>query len=260
MLAATLKRDGIDPKTPAVVAAAVNDLSVTASNARAREMAEWHALTDEMRTLIDSTDASFKSQTDSLEQRIAAMFARVDESADAAIKRIEATEAAYKEQMQLQAPVEYWQTKATKHQSAISRSRATLIAFTIFGGGALVGALFLLANTAVDVAERAKGDTAIYLKYAAIGAIVSTIVFWTGRVLLRVYLSDRHLLTDAEERVAMIKTYLALSHEGKVEAADRTLILAPIFRSAADGIVKEDGPDTSLAAIIAKAIDVKGAR
>ena len=55
----------------------------------------------------------------------------------------------------------------------------------------------------------------------------------------------------------MIKTYLAPTNEGKVDAADRALVLAPLFRSAADGIVKEEGPDASLAGIIARAVDIK---
>jgi hypothetical protein len=75
--------------------------------------------------------------------------------------------------------------------------------------------------TALNVAEKSTADTAIFLKFAAIGAVVTTIVFWIGRVLLRIYLSDRHLLSDAEERVAMILTYLALSNDGKVETSDR---------------------------------------
>jgi hypothetical protein len=53
----------------------------------------------------------------------------------------------------------------------------------------------------------------------------------------------------------MIKTYLALSNEKKVDAAERALILAPIFRSAADGIVKEEGPDASVAGLLARALD-----
>jgi hypothetical protein len=124
----------------------------------------------------------------------------------------------------------------------------------------LISALIWIATTAMELTEKTKADAAAYLKFAAIGAIITTIVFWVGRVLLRIYLSDRHLLTDAEERVAMIKTYLALTNEGKLEASDRTLVLAPLFRSAADGIVKDDGPDASLAGIIAKAIDVRGGR
>jgi hypothetical protein len=120
--------------------------------------------------------------------------------------------------------------------------------------------LLYLARTAIDLSNKSTADTAIFLKFAAISAVVTTIGFWVGRVLLRIYLSDRHLLTDAEERIALIKTYLALSNEGKVDASDRALILAPLFRTAADGIVKEEGPDASVAGMIAKALDLRGGR
>jgi hypothetical protein len=182
----------------------------------------------------------------------------VNESVNASIKRISDTEGAYKEQMNLQASVEYWNAKATVHRTAIKWSRLNLIFFAVFGSGFLISALLWIATTAIELTDKSKGEAAIYLKFAAIGAILTTIVFWIGRVLLRIYLSDRHLLTDAEERIAMVKTYLALTNEGKLEPTDRALVLAPLFRSAADGIVKDDGPDASLAGVIAKAIDVRG--
>jgi hypothetical protein len=120
-----------------------------------------------------------------------------------------------------------------------------------------VGGLYLLTMTALSVSEKSSGDTAIFLKFAAIGAVVTTIVFWIGRVLLRIYLSDRHLLSDAEERIAMVMTYLALSNDDKIESSDRALILAPLFRTASDGIVREDGPDASVAGLMAKILDLK---
>lgn len=55
----------------------------------------------------------------------------------------------------------------------------------------------------------------------------------------------------------MVMTYLALSNEGKVEASDRALVLAPLFRTASDGIVKDDGPDASLTGVVAKLLDLK---
>jgi Family of unknown function (DUF6161) len=159
--------------------------------------------------------------------------------------------------MTLRAPADYWIDKAKMHRDAVKISRQWLIGFTSIGSLALSLALYFLAITA---AALAKGDAAIYIKFAVIGAIATTITFWVGRVLLRIYFSDRHLLTDAEERVAMIKTYLALSKDQDVTASERALVLAPIFRSAADGIVKEEGPDASLAEIIAKLIDAKGVK
>lgn len=260
IIQAILKKSGIDPRSPDVVSKAIADLNSSASTDRARSIAEWSGITEQARALLDTTDKSFKIQVTEFGTSTAEMVARINEAVNGSIKKIENTEGAYKEQMKLQASVEYWNTKAAVHRDAIKSSRLTLILFTLFGSAFLIGALFWIATTAVELAGKSTGDAAIYLKFAAIGAIVTTIIFWIGRVLLRIYLSDRHLLTDAEERIAMVKTYLALTNEGKLEPTDRALVLAPLFRSAADGIVKDDGPDASLAGIIAKAIDVRGGR
>jgi hypothetical protein len=260
IIAATLRQAGIDPKSPAIVATAIADLNSSASTDRAKIVAEWSGLSEQAHALLERTENSFKNQTDEFASRSAEMRERINDSVNASIKSIQDTEGAYKEQMNLQASVEYWGDKATRHRNAIALSRLILILFAVFGSAVLLGALLWIATTAVEVAEKTKGDAALLLKFAAIGAIVTTIIFWVGRVLLRIYLSDRHLLTDAEERVAMVKTYLALTNEGKLELADRTLVLAPLFRSAADGIVKDEGPDASLAGMIARVIDVRGGR
>jgi Family of unknown function (DUF6161) len=258
IIGATLKKSGIDPRSPDIVSTAIADLNSAAAVDRTRSIAEWSGITEQARALLEATDKSFKSQIAEFESRSAEIVAHVNESANASIKSISDTEGAYKEQMNLQASVEYWNAKATVHRTAIGWSRLILILFTVLGSAFLVGALLWITTIAAELTEKSKGDTAIYLKYVAIGAILTTIIFWIGRVLLRIYLSDRHLLTDAEERIAMVKTYLALTNEGKLEPADRALVLAPLFRSAADGIVKDDGPDASLAGVIAKAIDVRG--
>lgn len=260
IIEATLKRSGIEPKSPNIVSSTIADLNSAASTDRARIVAEWSAIADEVRAFLQNSDTTFKTQNEHFDERSAEILAGINESANAAIKSIQATESAYNEQMKLQASVEYWNAKATVHKTALWWSRLTLTAFAIGGSAFLIAALLSIATTAIEFSERHKGDAAIFIKYAAIGAVVTTIVFWVGRVLLRIYLSDRHLLTDAEERIAMVKTYLALTREGKLEPTDRALILAPLFRSAADGIVKDDGPDASLAGVIAKALDVRGGR
>jgi hypothetical protein len=55
----------------------------------------------------------------------------------------------------------------------------------------------------------------------------------------------------------MLQTYLALTKDGRIEATDRALVLGPLFRSAADGIVRDDGPDASIPALVARLIDAK---
>jgi hypothetical protein len=260
LLSARLLRDGIAPESSDLVAKALIDLDSAAKSQMASQSTEWSKLTAECSTQLQSTDAAFKGQSADFASATTQTFERVDESVKKSLESIQKTEATYKAQMQLQAPVEYWQSKAEKHAAALRRSRWTLIGFTALGSVILVGMLFYLTSVASSVAQKSTAETTILLKYAAIGVVMTTIAFWIGKVLLKIYLSDRHLLTDAEERIALIKTFLALSNDAKVEATDRALILAPLFRSAADGIVKEDGPDTSVATLLAKVLDGRAGR
>ena len=254
---AALHKYGINPKSHDVIVKTLADLNqVDAKDRRTREAA-FEALSQHAKSFIDDTSNVFKTVTADFNERTQEALTTLASEKEKALGSIKNTEASYKEHMTLRAPVDYWTDKAKMHRDAVKISRHWLIGFTSIGSLFLPSALYFLAITS---AELAKGDAAVYIKFAVIGAIVTTVAFWVGRVLLRIYFSDRHLLTDAEERVAMIKTYLALSKDQDVTASERALVLAPIFRSAADGIVKEEGPDASLAGIIARLIDAKGVK
>jgi hypothetical protein len=256
MTYAILARDGIDPKSPNIVAKAISDLRSEQDKARATQATEWDALGDQAKSLLSKTETEFRTQTDGLDQRSSETLKRIVSFTDDAIKSIKATESVYREQMKLQAPVAYWSDKAERHREAVWWSRWRLIGFVVLFAIGLVWLLVYLADhaAALAIAGPSSGSIAL-LKYSAIAVVVTTIVFMAGRMLLKIYLSDRHLLTDAEERVAMIQTYLALSSEGKVGETDRALILAPLFRSAADGIIKDEGMDSSIVGLLAKGIE-----
>jgi hypothetical protein len=71
--------------------------------------------------------------------------------------------------------------------------------------------------------------------------------------MIRLWLSAHHLVIDAQERVVMIETYLALIKEGQLDEKERALVLTPLFRSSSDGIVKDEGaPDLSAAAFFSR--------
>jgi hypothetical protein len=105
-------------------------------------------------------------------------------------------------------------------------------------------------------ASHLPGD-AVTVPYAALfrastfALLMTSIAFWVGRVLLRIYLSARHLTTDAEERRTMITTFLALTRKSIIKDDDRKFILAALFRPGADGIVNEEAAsDTMFAALL----------
>jgi hypothetical protein len=192
-----------------------------------------------------------ESQSEQLDKALAEFRASGDQERE----KLEALRNAYNEQMHLQAPVEYWRSKARSHRTSEDRLRTSLFLYTPVASLALFFALAYLTQLASGAGLN--GNIALYIKYAAIGVVCIAIVLWIGRILLRFLISERHLAIDSEERVTMVMTYLALTNDGKLQEQDRPLVLGPLFRSGSDGIVKDDGtgPDTLVTSIIAKVLD-----
>jgi len=185
-------------------------------------------------------------------KRWANEFRDWQENRSAAIESIKTVEASYREAMALQAPVEYWDRKATQHRTAESKARGRLLWFfplaTIFLALVFGAAAWFLLHAGTQNVPQA-----LYFVVSAGLASVAGMAFWVGRLLTRLYLSEHHLRHDAEERAVMTTTYLALTHEKAAEEADRQIVLAALFRSTPDGIVRDDGPgDLSIPALLAR--------
>lgn len=149
-------------------------------------------------------------------------------------EEMEALRRTFKEAMTLRAPVEYWQTKATSHGE-----RANAWMKWTFGSMVVLG--LLLGGLAAWVFLTLHDDKPDAWKVAVL-VLVGVLGVWAVRLIVRMYLSHQHLATDSEERVTMIKTYLALLEGDKMPSDDdRKLVLTPLFRPATDGIVKDEG-------------------
>lgn len=166
------------------------------------------------------------------------------ESADAAVASIGATESAYKEAMKLQASVEYWRSKAKQHEAKEKSALTQLQRFFPVSLTALCGLFGISGWWVISHANTHGGNvpTALYVVLSGGLAVISTIIFWVGRLLTKLYLSEHHLRNDAEERAVMTTTYLALTKEHAAEEVDRQIVLTALFRTTPDGIVKDDGP------------------
>lgn len=254
ILQATFLRDNLTASSPRLLEKALSEVWLNNKPKIDNVLGEVAKRADEFSVLIQKSQNEWQSVLSARERSWKEIEERINNEMNAAIRSIQNTEAIYKKQMELQASVDYWTAKADKHAATADSLKRSLLRFSCFGGPGLLLGLVVLSVLAGSVAG---GDVAIYLKFVAVGAVAVTLVFWIARILLRLFLSERHLATDAEERVTMVKTYLALANETKIEPADRALVLGPLFRSAADGIVKDDGPDSSLAGIIARAVDIK---
>jgi hypothetical protein len=71
--------------------------------------------------------------------------------------------------------------------------------------------------------------------------LLTTMVIWLIRILIKITLSNYHLSVDAKERVVMIRTYLSLLKEGEsFEKEDKKVMLDNIFRPTNFGIISDE--------------------
>lgn len=170
-----------------------------------------------------------------------------------AVADFKQTEDTYKTFMGLRAPADYWEAKSREHGAA----KAADLGNVKWYFGILIVVLttiFIAAGFLIYNVHGAKNEpVALYVLISAALAVLSTIGFWIGRLLTKLYLSEHHLKTDAEERRVMIMTYLALVENGAASPEEKSIILNAIFRNTADGIVKDDGPpDVGVQALASK--------
>jgi len=190
----------------------------------------------------------------------------------ASIDAIDNTRLAYEAQMQLKAAVVYWTEKSTSHGTKATTSFTYLMRFIVCAAiGATISfwiaTSLLLELSGVDAPlwklTPKQGATPGPASYVIITLAVGTILtalFWAARVLLKTYLTERHLERDASERSVMTQTFLALIKDGGVKDEDRLVILNSLFRPSADLPSSDDGPgDIALPALMARLLDQKKA-
>jgi hypothetical protein len=142
---------------------------------------------------------------------------------------------AFKDGMALRGPVEYWSSKAKLHQT-----KSTNLMRWSFGSIAIL--TVVLGGIAWWIAHDLKTGAVPDTWKVSVLVLLGVLGIWVVRLVIRMWLSHAHLATDADERVTMVQTYLALLEDGKMtKDEDRALVLTPLFRPAADGLVKDEG-------------------
>lgn len=161
-------------------------------------------------------------------------------------QKLEALRKAFKTEIGMREPVEYWKTKRQLHQKW-SRIWGALSVVGLIGAGTGLGWLIhdLLQNTLANTAPETWRLSVL--------ALIAVFAVWSVRLVVRLFLSHQHLLTDADERIVMVQTYLSLMEgEHLASRKDRQLILQALFRPASDGLVKDEGVPFSLAEVITR--------
>ena len=144
----------------------------------------------------------------------------------------------FKTAMALKAPVTYWDRKAKSHRwLAVLPILALASLFAVFG-------CFYSEITLAGVKDKLiPADKTGYGEILILGVAI-TLIIWLLRILVKLFLSQLHLASEASERKVIVQTFLALLEDNAIESKEKELVLAAIFRPSSTGIVTDDSPAT----------------
>lgn len=175
------------------------------------------------------------SQADEFQKLLTTRASAFDEQLSAYNTQLDALKKLFREELALRAPADYWKTKRSWH---IGLSAASAVA--AFGG------IWACASKIATEVQRLLQSTPLNSPPESWRivtlALFSLFGIWAIRLVVRFFLSQMHLATDAAERVVMVKTYLSLIEGDRLASRDdRQLILQALFRPSSDGLVKDEG-------------------
>lgn len=201
----------------------------------------YDALHRDYQSLAESIRSAAGDQAVGFEKAQGLRQAEFDQLKDAHEQAMEALRKTFREEMALRAPAEYWSNKRDGHLKWAWVSGA--LSFAGIGGSALG-----LGWQIHELLNKTPAGSVPETWRLAVLALVGMFTVWALRLVVRMFLSHLHLLTDASERVVMVQTYLSLLEGEHLDSKeDRQLILQALFRPASDGIVKDEGVPFSLA-------------
>lgn len=221
----------LTPSTKATLTKSVSSFEGELS--KLREQRQDHD--ESWKSQLKEIQKSLKEHSDNLQNLHDTRQEKLDQFIDESDKKIEAWKKAHREEINLKEPVTFWSAK----------QRSSLIAWIVLGIVFIAGLVVsgrILVDQSHSIYEGLKvGDKIEYWRVAAM-LLLGGLAFWFLRILSKIFLSQLHAWSDAQERVTMVQTYLSLLQDGKgLGTEDRRLILEALFRPAPSGIIKDDG-------------------
>ena len=184
-------------------------------------------------------------------------IAKQNEEADQFIAKL-------KEQLPFHAAVDFWKVRATEHMgsevSALKWYRIYLGAFTgalvavLFSSGWVFNFVYSSMCTEGSALECSTLFSPPKILIVTVFLLLITIGLWVIRLQQKMFLSERHLRLDAQERAAFVQTYLAMRTEDQIGIENQNIMIASLMRPTQDGIIKDDEGqlDPSIAAMLSK--------
>jgi len=143
------------------------------------------------------------------------------------------------EELSMRAPVKYWSDKAKSHGNSARRLGWAVALASALLLDAVLGIIWIII--------RISGGQKPELWELGSAALVTGLLLYLLRIIVKIQLSHLHLSTDAEQRAVMVQTYLSLEHHKEIMTKeDRHLILEALFRPVGAGLVKDDQSSLSV--------------
>lgn len=137
-----------------------------------------------------------------------------------------------------------------------------LVLFLLSAAAILIAAIAIPIRFETEITALLSKDTPTLLGIVRIGGflLATSTALWATRLCYKVYLSERHLKLDAEEKLAFHSTWIAMLGRKELDKDSEAVVLAALFRPTQDGIIKDDeaSMDLSAAAILSRHLSKPG--
>ena len=171
--------------------------------------------------------------------------------------------AAIKNKLELEAPIEYWKKKSSGHKKvSVFLFFIILFFLLIFAPtfilttlGTITGNVGIHWNEFDPAMRYLEPEKLTNLHEWQWGflLIVTLTLLWILRLGVRLFLSNVHLKNDADQRLALLQTYISLTADKNTNLANATdTILGNLFRLTGGGLIKDDAYPISAVELITR--------
>jgi hypothetical protein len=154
---------------------------------------------------------------------------------------VEKLESLYGEKLHLEAPVQYWENRATKYASSAQNWLWVTIGIVAVSIIILLAVLYEMPEAFTR--SLFKGDP-MAIRGIIIFASIISFAAYLIHIVVKIMLSNYHLVRDSEERAQLTHVYLALIKNESIDKEDRQIVLQALFSRAETGLLKDDGSPT----------------
>lgn len=172
----------------------------------------------------------------------------------------------YRQHMELDAPVVLWGNRAEHHSKRSISALSWFFGLGVVTVATAVGTAVyfgdqIAASFSREVCTIQNGVQSCEIVFSYEGPVLAasllvtfSVLLWATRLQYRMFLSERHLSLDAEEKTAFAKSFAAITQDKSIAKENENIVLAALFRPTPNGIIKDEdgGFDPSISAAIAK--------